>query len=195
MSKLFIIAGPNGAGKTTASMEYLKDELDCLEFLNADNIALGLSPFRPENVAIASGKIMLERMDELIKINEDFAIETTLSSKTLLFKIKNAIEMNYEIILLFYYLETPDLAIKRVANRVANGGHNIPEDVIIRRYHRGLENFFNIFISNCNFWLILNNSASKTSIIAEGSKIDLKIFDELIWKNLMVKYGKEIRNY
>ena len=84
MSKLYIIAGPNGAGKTTASMEYLKDELDCLEFLNADNIAAGLSPFRPESVPITAGRLMLERMNDLLKQQIDFAIETTLSSSTLI---------------------------------------------------------------------------------------------------------------
>lgn len=119
MSKLYIIAGPNGAGKTTASMEYLKDELDCLEFLNADNIAAGLSPFRPESVPITAGRLMLERMNDLLKQRIDFAIETTLSSSTLIEKLKFVKSLDYEVCLLFYYLDSADLAIKRVESRVA----------------------------------------------------------------------------
>lgn len=130
MSKLYIIAGPNGAGKTTASMEYLDKDLKCLEFVNADNIAYGLSPFRPESVAVSAGRIMLDRISELIDKNVDFAIETTLSSKTLMEKIIKTKSHQYEVILLFYWLSSSELAKERVIKRVAKGGHNIPPDVI-----------------------------------------------------------------
>ncbi len=190
MSKLYIIAGPNGAGKTTASMEYLKDELDCLEFLNADNIAAGLSPFRPESVAITAGRLMLERMNDLLKQQIDFAIETTLSSSTLIEKLKFAKSLDYEVCLLFYYLDSADLAIKRVENRVANGGHNIPKDVIIRRYNRGLDNFFNKFRAKCNYWLFIDNSGINYEVIAEGNSETETINNKIIWNQLKVQYGK-----
>jgi predicted ABC-type ATPase len=192
MSILYIIAGPNGAGKTTASMEYLKDEIDCYEFVNADNIALGLSPFRPENVAVSAGRIMLARIDELISQGIDFAIETTLSSKTLLDKIRMAKSNNYEINLLFYWLESPELAVKRVESRVESGGHGIQEDIIIRRYYRGIKNFFEIYLKECDYWLMINNSDLKPFIIAEGTEEDISIKDKIIWNNIMVEYGQEI---
>jgi predicted ABC-type ATPase len=192
LNKLYIIAGPNGAGKTTASMEYLKHELDCLEFVNADNIALGLSPFRPELVAVSAGRIMIKRIDELIKQKENFAIETTLSSKTLTDKIILARDNKYEIILLFYYLDSPELAIKRVKERVEKGGHDISKEVIIRRYFRGLENFFTIFKHLSDYWLVINNSDIETSLIAEGNQNNLKIYDQIIWSELGGKYGKKV---
>ncbi len=190
--KMFIIGGPNGAGKTTASMEYLKDDLDCLEFVNADNIAFGLSPFRPDNVAVTAGKIMLNRIDELIKSKENFAIESTLSSKSLLEKIKQAQLNDYDVILLFYYLDSPDLAVKRVARRVENGGHDIPIETIYRRYNRGLENFFKIYKDNCQYWIMINNSDTNTSIIAEGNIQNLIIHNQDIWLEIKEKYGKTI---
>lgn len=190
--KMFIIGGPNGAGKTTASMEYLKVDLDCLEFVNADNIALGLSPFRPDNVAVTAGKIMLNRIDELIKSKENFAIESTLSSKSLLEKIKQAQLNDYDVILLFYYLDSPDLAVKRVARRVENGGHDIPIETIYRRYIRGLENFFKIYKDNCQYWIMINNSDTNTSIIAEGNIQNLIIHNQDIWLEIKEKYGKTI---
>jgi len=191
-NKMYIIAGPNGAGKTTASMEYLKDDLDCLEFVNADNIAFGLSPFRPDNVAVTAGKIMLNRIDDLIKSKENFAIESTLSSKSLTDKIKFAQYHGYEIIIMFYYLDSPDLAVERVKRRVENGGHDIPLDTIHRRYHRGLENFFNIYKNNCQYWMMINNSNTNTSIIAEGNNQNLIIHNQVIWLEIRGKYGKEI---
>ncbi|MCX6154283.1 MAG: zeta toxin family protein [Candidatus Kapabacteria bacterium] len=190
MNKLYIIAGPNGAGKTTASMEYLKDELYCLEFVNADNIASGISPFRPENVAVSAGKIMIERINELIHQKVDFAIEKTLSSKTLLSKISMAKVNDFEIYLLFYWLDSPELAIKRVENRVKKGGHSIPEDVIIRRYFRGLDNLFNIYLNECNYWLLINNSGFETSIIAECEDNILNVYNPFIWNNLKDSYDK-----
>jgi predicted ABC-type ATPase len=191
LNKLYIIAGPNGAGKTTASMEYLKYELECLEFVNADNIALGLSPFRPELVAVSAGKIMIKRIDELIKQKENFAIETTLSSKTLIDKINFAKNNKYEIILLFYYLDSPVLALKRVKERVEKGGHDISKEIIIRRYYRGMENFFTIFKKLSDYWLVINNSDIETSIIAEGNQNYLKIYDHNIWSELGEKYGQK----
>jgi predicted ABC-type ATPase len=140
LPNLYIIAGCNGAGKTTASYTVLPEILNCKEFINADEIARGLSPFQPEKVAIAAGRIMLQRIDELIKLKIDFAIETTLTTKSYTKMIEVARLNGYNIKLAYLWLNNVDLAIERVNARVKEGGHNIPEDVIRRRYKKGIFN-------------------------------------------------------
>lgn len=190
MKKLYIIAGPNGAGKTTASLEYLDKDLECFEFVNADMIAYGLSPFKPEEVAVSAGKLMLKRVNELIDAGVDFAIETTLSSLTLLNHIKRAQENGFQVSLLYYWLDSYDLALMRVKSRVESGGHNIPAEVVVRRYHRGLANFFEIYRRNVDYWLMLNNSDLNPAIIADGTKESINIVDPIIWERIEVNYDK-----
>jgi len=171
MSKnLYIIAGCNGAGKTTASFTILPEILNCFEFVNADEIARGLSPFNPENVAIEAGKIMLKRIDELFKSNVDFAFETTLSSKVYRNKLIAAQKNNYKVTLLFFWLENVELAIDRVQVRVAKGGHNIPIETIRRRYKTGIKNLFDIYLALCDKVVIIDSSNSKYEPIARGNK-------------------------
>jgi predicted ABC-type ATPase len=143
---IYIISGCNGAGKTTASYTILPEILNCKEFVNADNIAAGLSPFQPEKVAFEAGRIMLERMEFLLQANQTFAIETTLTSKSYKGKLLEAIENGYQVKLLFFWLPNVEMAINRVAIRVSEGGHNIPKEVIIRRYSRGILNLFKIYL-------------------------------------------------
>jgi predicted ABC-type ATPase len=131
MPNLYIIAGCNGAGKTTASYTVLPEMLNCKEFVNADEIARGLSPFQPENVPIEAGKIMLSRIRELIKSKSDFAFETTLSARHFVKVIDEAQNLGYFVTLIFLWLESIELAIERVKLRVNTGGHNIPKEVII----------------------------------------------------------------
>lgn len=138
MPNLYIIAGCNGAGKTTASYTILPEILNCKEFVNADSIAAGLSPFNPENVALEAGRIMLHRIYQLMDDNVDFAFETTLSTRSYVPLIKKAQQKEYVVTLLFFWLNSSELAKQRVAKRVSNGGHNIPADVIDRRYTRNL---------------------------------------------------------
>ncbi|MDE6042961.1 MAG: zeta toxin family protein, partial [Muribaculaceae bacterium] len=123
---LYIIAGCNGAGKTTASYSVLPQLLQCREFVNADEIAKGLSPFNPESVAIEAGRLMLERIESLISQNKTFAIETTLSTRSYSRLVKRAQSLGYEVTLLFFWLPSPEMAVERVAKRVREGGHNIP---------------------------------------------------------------------
>jgi predicted ABC-type ATPase len=132
--KLYIIAGCNGAGKTTASFTILLEILDCKEFVNADEIAKGLSPFQPEKVSFEAGRIMLHRIDELLSENESFAFETTLATKSYKNKIMEAKEKGYRVTLLFFWLQTIELAKERVKTRVLEGGHNIKPEIIERRY-------------------------------------------------------------
>jgi predicted ABC-type ATPase len=127
---LYIISGCNGAGKTTASYTVLPEVLDCREFVNADEIARGLSPFNPESVAIEAGRLMLSRIEELLERDESFSIETTLATKSYINLVRRAQAQGYKVRVLFFWLRTPDLAVQRVSERVAKGGHNIPTDII-----------------------------------------------------------------
>lgn len=166
---LYIIAGCNGAGKTTASYTILPEILKCKEFVNADEIAKGLSPFQPEKVAFEAGRIMLERIEHLLLSKENFAFETTLSTKSYKSKVKWAKENGYAIKLLFFWLPSVEMAIDRVKIRVKEGGHNIPKEIISRRYRRGLENLFKIYIPLCDDWIVFDNSETVSQIIAEGN--------------------------
>jgi len=171
MSKqLYIIAGCNGAGKTTASFTILPEVLDCEEFINADEIAKGLSPFQPESVAMQAGRIMLARMDELLQKGETFAFETTLATKSYKQKIEWAQANGYEVTLLFFWLDSPNMAKKRVAQRVAEGGHSIPSETIERRYHNGIANLFAIYIDMVDICYIFDNSEGRKELIAQKER-------------------------
>lgn len=171
MSKnLYIISGCNGAGKTTASYTVLPEVLDCKEFVNADEIARGLSPFNPESVAIEAGRLMLSRIEELLERNESFSIETTLATKSYVNLVRRAQAKGYNVRLLFFWLRTPDLAFQRVSERVAKGGHNIPTDVIRRRYMAGISNLFRLFMREVDYWEIYDNSEYPAVQIATGGK-------------------------
>jgi predicted ABC-type ATPase len=185
MPNLYIISGCNGAGKTTASFTVLPEMLDCREFVNADEIARGLSPFQPEKVAIEAGRIMLQRIDELLKKQEDFAIETTLATRSYVQTIKKAMEKGYNVTLVYFWLNSPQLAIARVKRRVTEGGHNIPEEIIRRRYKKGIHNLFKLFIPICDYWIIIDNSQKPYIIVAEGQEDqELNIQNEQIWNKL-----------
>ncbi|HNS42485.1 MAG TPA: zeta toxin family protein [Taishania sp.] len=185
---LYIIAGCNGAGKTTASFTILPEILDCKEFVNADEIAKGLSPFQPESVSFEAGRIMLSRIDELFKHDEIFAFETTLATKTYKQKILKASSCGYNITLLFFWLKNVDLAKERVEIRVKEGGHNIPKDVIERRYLNGINNLFNIYLNIVNQVFIFDNSEGHHDLIAE------KYLDEDIVIYNQKKYN-ELKSY
>jgi predicted ABC-type ATPase len=165
--KLYIIAGCNGAGKTTASFTILPEILDCKEFVNADEIAKGLSPFQPEKVSFEAGRIMLNRINELLSLNVNFAFETTLSTKSYKSKIIEAKDKGYRITLLFFWLQNVELAKERVITRVAEGGHNIEPEVIERRYIRGIQNLFDIYLPIIDGALIFDNSEGKHELLAD----------------------------
>lgn len=164
--QLYIIAGCNGAGKTTASFTILPEVLDCKEFVNADEIAKGLSPFQPETVAFQAGRIMLTRVKELLAEGKTFAFETTLATKSYHLLVKEAQARGYVVSLLFFWLNSPTLAIDRVRTRVMEGGHNIPPETILRRYHGGLRNLSEIFLPIVDLWTVIDNSGSNPEIVA-----------------------------
>jgi predicted ABC-type ATPase len=183
--KLYIIAGCNGAGKTTASFTILPEILDCKEFVNADEIAKGLSPFQPERVAFEAGRIMINRVNDLLTQNENFAFETTLSTKSYKNKVLKAKNKNYTVTLLFFWLKNVELAKERVKIRVKEGGHNIPEDIIERRYFKGIKNLFEIYLPIVDQALIFDNSEGKYNLIAElFSGKELTIYSEIKFNEL-----------
>ena len=185
MSNLYIIAGCNGAGKTTASYTVLPEMLNCKEFVNADEIARGLSPFQPETAAISAGKIMLIRIQDLIKLKVDFSFETTLSGRHFINLINKAQEQGYFVTLVFFWLNSVDLAIKRVKIRVSEGGHNIPEDTIRRRYKMGISNLINKYIPVCDNWIVVDNSEGPLNLIAEGlNNIEIEIKNTVTWNKI-----------
>ena len=172
---LYIISGCNGAGKTTASYTVLPEILDCREFVNADEIARGLSPFNPDSVAIEAGRLMLQRIEDLLEKEISFSIETTLATKSYINLVHRAQAKGYTVRLLFFWLNSPELALMRIAERVAKGGHNILEPIVRRRYVAGISNLFRLFMKEVDFWVIYDNSKYPTSQIASGGKSDDKI--------------------
>lgn len=164
---LYIIAGCNGAGKTTASYTILPEIIACKEFVNADEIAKGLSPFQPEKVSFEAGRIMINRINELLEGNKSFAFETTLSTKSYKNKILKAKNQGYTVTLLFFWLNNIELAKERVKTRVLEGGHTIPKDVIERRYIKGINNLFDIYLNLVDGMLIFDNSYGRHELIAQ----------------------------
>ncbi len=185
MPRLYIISGCNGAGKTTASYSLLPEMLDCSEFVNSDEFAKGLSPFDPSKAAIQASRFMLMKIRYLLKKQQDFAIETTLATRTLLKTVRMAQSAGYTVTLLYFWLNSPELAIERVRARVEAGGHNIPEETIRRRYQVGIYYFFTHYAPVCERWILADNSQIPFRVIAEGSKDELiNIKDEEIYTKI-----------
>jgi len=166
--KIVIIAGPNGAGKTTFALEFLPREADCPDFINVDLIAAGLSPFDPDRAAIRAGRLMLEEIKRRVRDGRSFAFETTLSGRHYARMIPRWRAAGYHVKLIFLNLPTAELAAARVAARIAQGGHNVPEPVIRRRFDRGLRNLNNIYRLLVNSWALYDNAALIPRLAASG---------------------------
>lgn len=185
MRKLYVIAGCNGAGKTTTSYTVLPEMLNCKEFVNADEIARGLSPFQPETVSFQAGRIMLNRIHELLRDGKDFGFETTLATRSYISFLKNAQLQGYTILLVYFWLESVELAKGRVVERVKKGGHNILPSIIERRYHRGIKNFFELYQAVVDSWVIYDNSKATPEAVAHGNKkLATHIYNPDIWKTI-----------
>lgn len=168
MKQIVIIAGPNGAGKTTFAREFLPNEAACPVFVNADLIAAGLSPFNPELAAIKAGRVMLEELAEHARRGENFAFETTLSGRGYVRLIRQWRQQDYYVRLYFLQLASAEDAIARVAERVAQGGHHIPDEVVRRRFLAGLENFETMYRQEVNFWRRYDNNGEVPKLLDEG---------------------------
>ena len=169
--KVVIIAGPNGAGKTTFAREFLVKDADCPFFVNADLIAAGLSPFTPEQAALKAGRLMIEEIREYTSQKANFAFETTLSGLIYTRYIREWHEIGYRTKLIFLSLPDVEIAIERVRIRVAQGGHNIDESVIRRRFDKGLNNFHNVYKKLVDSWVLYDNSGKIPRLIDEGENI------------------------
>lgn len=166
MKDIVVIGGPNGAGKTTLASELLPNRLELLEFVNADNIALGLSPFNPDGVAISAGRVMLGRMHELARDGRSFAMETTCAGQGHARFLRQCQQQGWRVTLIFLWLNDPDIAIQRVAQRVAAGGHDIPRETIVRRYRAGLRNLFGLYLPLADAARIYDNSGGANVPVA-----------------------------
>lgn len=190
---LYIIAGCNGAGKTTASFTILPEILDCKEFVNADEIAKGLSPFQPEKVSFEAGRIMLHRINELLGVNQNFAFETTLATRSYKSKVIDAQAKGYTVTLLFFWLQNVDLAIERVKTRVQEGGHNIETEVIKRRFINGIINLFDLYLPIVDEAMIFDNSGGKPDLIAEKTlDTDVDIINGVKFDKLIKYYNERV---
>ncbi len=166
--KIVIIAGPNGAGKTTFAREFLPNEACCTAFVNADLIAEGLAPFTPERAAMTAGRIMLEQIHRHVRQGESFAFETTLAGRQYARLIPDWRTAGYQVQLIFLRLPTIDVAIERVATRVSQGGHAIPEDVIRRRFEAGWRNFTSLYRTLVDAWQVYDNAGGEPVLLEEG---------------------------
>ena len=186
MPHLYIISGCNGSGKTTASYAILPELLNCSQFVNSDEFAKSLSPFDPSAASVGASRYMLIKIQYMLAHNLDFCIETTLATRSLMNIVRTAKASGYETTILYFWLNSPELAIRRIRARVEAGGHNIPDDVVRRRYYMGLIYFFDNYVPMCDHWMLADNSKIPFTIVAEGNNLQsAKIFDkekyDLIW--------------
>jgi predicted ABC-type ATPase len=187
-----VLAGPNGAGKSTSSVSLLQGALGVDEFVNADVIARGLSGFEPERAALAAGRIMLARLRELARQRRSFAFETTLASRTFAPWLADLIQTGYQFHLIFLWLPNADLAVARVAARVREGGHNVPEDTIRRRYDAGLRNFFGLYQPMATTWEFWDHSdePGRTPIASGTGSVTFNVSDEAIWAQIKTDHSR-----
>lgn len=184
-----VLSGPNGAGKSTAAPHLLRGMLSVEEFVNADTIALGLSAYRPEAVAIAAGRVMLERIRLLASERRDFAFETTLSGRGHARWLRHLRTAGYRTHLSFLSLPEPDLAVARVADRVRLGGHNVPEAVVRRRFSAGLENLFEVYLPLVDSWQVYDNSRGPRLIASRVAGHPPTVDDPRAWNHLREHQG------
>lgn len=190
MPKLYIISGCNGSGKTTASYTLLPEMWECKYFVNSDEFAKGLSPFDPDKASLSAGRFMVKRINHLLERKEDFCIETTLSSRTLMRTIETAREYGYSITILFFWIEDVELAIQRVKARVTAGGHNVPEPTIRRRYRSGLRHFFEDYMPESDRWMLADNTTVPFKLVAQGWQKNMVVQDNIKFEAIKAQADK-----
>jgi predicted ABC-type ATPase len=183
MPKIVVLAGINGAGKTTASEALVREYLEVGTFVNADTIARGLNAFNVESVAMQAGRLMLDRLDELAADRKDFAFETTLAGRAYHPWLKKLKESGYEIVMYYYWLRSPAIAVQRVAARVRSGGHDVPEATIRQRYARSVSNFIDLYRPLLNYWEVYDNSNGLRIEIAIGNETETLTFGNDLWRS------------
>ena len=187
---VLVIAGPNGAGKSTAAPLLVHDMAGIDRFINADAIARGFSPFKPDLAAVTAGRLMLEHMNTLVQDRQDFALETTLSGVRLAKKLAAMQQEGYRVQLMFLWLPTAELAVRRVDQRVRLGGHSIPEQTVRRRYTRGIENLFDVYIPIADVWRVFDNARAVPTQVAHGGiGKQTQIINQAAWDAMQAENG------
>ena len=184
IKNVYIIAGPNGSGKTTFAREFLPDYAHCPNFVNADLIAQGLSPFSPRTAAIKSGRLVLEEIRGFARRQTDFGFETTLSGKSYVNLLKALKAQGYKLHLFFLWVPGPDLAVARIKDRVAEGGHNVPVQDVRRRFHRSITNFFTLYEPLLDSWMFFNNAGPVPILIAKRKNGQAEVIDRDLFQGI-----------
>ncbi len=187
---VYIIAGPNGAGKTTFAREFLPNYADCKNFINADLIAQGVSPFSPEAAAFRAGRLMLEEIDLYAKRGDSFGFETTLSGRSYLSLIRRLKRREYEVHVFYLWVPSVELALLRIRGRVSLGGHDVPAADVRRRFDRSIRNFLVHYRHLANSWTLYDNTAAMPKIIASEERGQLQIGETALYNDLARRYGK-----
>ncbi len=190
--KIVILAGPNGAGKTTFATEFLPKDAACPTFINADAIAAGLNPFRPAADAFRAGRLMVETIRGYVARGESFAFETTLSGRSYVRAIPLWRRKGYHVKLFFLSLPTPEMALSRVRKRVSEGGHDVPEDVVRRRFRSGLRNFECIYKRLVDEWAVYDNAGTMRSGDRIGAEAALRRAARRAWRRAEAAGGKVV---
>lgn len=185
----YIIAGPNGSGKTTFAKKFLPDYVKCPNFVNADLIAQGLAPFSPSSAAIKAGRIVLQQIHDFAKSEVDFAFETTLSGKTYLNLFKVLRKKGYRLHLFFLWIPNSELALARIKDRVAEGGHDIVAQDVRRRFGRSIGNFFNLYQPMFDSWMLFNNAGAVPALIAKAKYGETIVIDETLFREISQRMG------
>ena len=192
MKNVYIIAGPNGSGKTTFAKTFLPKYAKCDRFINADLIAAGLSPFSPQQVAIKSGKLVLEQIKEYSNSGVDFGFETTMSGVTYLKYFKMLKEKGYSLNIFFLWIPSAQLAIARVRDRVVQGGHDVPVEDIKRRFERSVNKFFKEYRLLASKWILFNNAETVPKIIAKKQNAHIEVIDQKLFTKIVKNIGVKL---
>lgn len=187
---VYIIAGPNGAGKTTFAREFLPNYADCRNFINADLIAEGISPFAPEAASVRAGRLMLEEIALSMRRGEDFGFETTLSGRGHLNLVRQLKKRGYSVHFFYLWVPSVELALARIRERVSRGGHDVPEVVVRRRFERSMRNFFLHYRPLGDSWTLYDNRAKTPQIIASAERGQVRVVEIRLYNELVETFGK-----